>query len=247
MSKIKLIVFDLGETLLNYGSVNVGELFTQGAELTYQYLKEHYSNQVKLPSLSSYRRDHILSIRWNVLKSNITLKEFDCMQLLKRKLVKSGLQPSATLLHELCWLWYEPLSRCAQIEPDLSDTFKQLQEMSFKLAILSNTFLPASVLDRHLDQFGILSFFDHRFYTSETVYRKPDRRVFQKVLEECGVQPGQAVMVGDRKGADVKGALRVGMTPVYKRGLVNQGKDVDNSIASIDHIRELPELLRNVV
>jgi FMN phosphatase YigB (HAD superfamily) len=37
--KIKAVLFDLGETLLDFGKFNPGEIFRQGARLSYDFLK----------------------------------------------------------------------------------------------------------------------------------------------------------------------------------------------------------------
>ncbi len=37
--KIKALLFDLGDTLLDFGKINPGEIFRQGARLSYDFLK----------------------------------------------------------------------------------------------------------------------------------------------------------------------------------------------------------------
>ncbi len=37
--RIKAVLFDLGDTLLNFGRVDTAKLFKSGAKLTYDYLK----------------------------------------------------------------------------------------------------------------------------------------------------------------------------------------------------------------
>lgn len=43
---------------------------------------------------------------------------------------------------------------------------------------------------------------------------KPSPEAFHLVLDALGVRPEQAVMVGDSRERDVKGALAVGVRPV---------------------------------
>ena len=38
-NKIKAVLFDLGETLLNFGKIKTTSLFREGARLSYDYLK----------------------------------------------------------------------------------------------------------------------------------------------------------------------------------------------------------------
>ncbi|MCK5114919.1 MAG: HAD-IA family hydrolase, partial [Phycisphaerae bacterium] len=142
------------------------------------------------------------------------------------------------------WLWYKPLAEVATIEPDLHEQLEKLREMGLKLAIISNTFSPPSVLDRHLDKLDLLKFFDFRQYSSVTVFRKPDRRIFDLTLKQLGTTAAEAVMVGDKIRPDIKGALRAGLRPVFKRNRVNHAKRLSESIAQISRIGELPGLIR---
>lgn len=45
--------------------------------------------------------------------------------------------------------------------------------------------------------------------------RKPHPRIFRETLEKVGVEPGEALFVGDSWGPDVEGPLAIGMTPCY--------------------------------
>jgi len=77
---IKAVLFDLGETLLNYGDMDVNALFKDGARLTYEYLKKCGDGQ--LTGFFYYNLRHLFSIRWRYAVSVVTLREFDCMALL---------------------------------------------------------------------------------------------------------------------------------------------------------------------
>jgi hypothetical protein len=48
------------------------------------------------------------------------------------------------------------------------------------------------VLDRHLRACDLLEFFPVRVYSSETVHRKPDGRIYGRALERLGVEAGEA-------------------------------------------------------
>ena len=44
----------------------------------------------------------------------------------------------------------------------------------------------------------------------------PDPEIFQRALERCGVEPCQALFVGDHPDVDVAGARRAGLVAVWK-------------------------------
>jgi len=125
----------------------------------------------------------------------------------------------------------------------LAQTLQKLTDMPLKLAIISNTFLPGRVLDRHLEQFGIKRFFPVRVYSSQTIYRKPDSRIYRTALEKSGVSADQAVMVGDKIREDINGPAKIGIKAIFKRGIVNKTKKVPPNIPIINNIAELPGIL----
>jgi len=241
---IKAIIFDLGETLLNYGKVDADELFGQGAHLTYEYLQQISGGADNLPPFKRYHRRHWLSIRWHYAISVLTRREFDCLALLEGKAQAMGLGLDERQLQELAWLWYKPLGDAATIEPELHRYLQELVDMSLKLAIISNTFLPPAVLDRQLEKFDLLRFFPVRQYSSAIGYRKPDRRIYQRALDLLGVGPAAAIMVGDKLSEDIKGPGKLGIAGVYKRGANNQQQKLSPGIPVISSIAELPELIK---
>jgi FMN phosphatase YigB (HAD superfamily) len=56
---------------------------------------------------------------------------------------------------------------------------------------------------------------------------KPDRRIFQWTCEALGIEPGDALMIGDTLHADYEGARAVGMPgpdrPVFREGANHNG------------------------
>jgi len=241
---IKAVLFDLGDTLLNFGKVDIDGLFAQGARLSYDYLRDCVARGNLLPKFGWYRRRNILAIKLHYFWSKITDREFDCLALLERQVRGLGIRATPKQLEELAWLWYQPLARTARIEPDLHRRLRDLQDMSLKLAVVSNTFIPASAHDRHLQWLDLLQFFPVRIYSSATVFRKPDRRIFQRALDALQVKAGSAVMVGDKWHLDIKGARKVGLATVFKRGPLNRSRKVPADASCIDNIGELPALIR---
>jgi putative hydrolase of the HAD superfamily len=66
-----------------------------------------------------------------------------------------------------------------------------------------------------LGAIGIGRFFEHTLAAREAGVLKPDPRIFALLLERAGVSPQHALHVGDDVVADVEGARRAGLTPVW--------------------------------
>ncbi len=241
MSKrINAVLFDLGETILNFGKVNTNKLFGHGAKLTYEYLK---NMSQPVGDFKKYSRKYLSAIKWKYYLSFFTGKDFNALELLKKIGVSQGLNLSEEQWRHILWLWYEPLSKAAAVEENIKESLSKLKQKGLKLGILSNTFINASVLDYHMEKFGLLDFFDIRLYSYKFPFRKPDLRIFRAAADKIGEKCENIMFIGDRINKDVKPALRAGMTAVLKKAHTNFGKQLPGGAYRIENISELPALI----
>jgi putative hydrolase of the HAD superfamily len=240
---IKAIIFDLGETLLNFGRVDSVKLFKAGAKLTYDYLK---GLSQPVGNFKPYCRTNLGAIRWKYWLSIFTRKDFNALELLKKINQAKGIKLTDEQWNHLVWLWYEPLSKCAIAEPDIKETLTKLKEMNLKLAILSNTFINDTALEKHMAQFGILDFFDIRLYSYQFPYRKPDKRIFKVAAEQINTPLKNIMFVGDKINADIRPALKLGMTAVLKQAYTNHTKRLPKNAHKIQNISQLPTLIQHI-
>jgi putative hydrolase of the HAD superfamily len=240
---IKAVMFDLGETLLNFGRVKTMRVFRQSATQTYGYLTSHNQPAGKF---WWYFIRNLAAVQVRTLWANITGRDFDALSLLKRFGVARGYKLSEEQWREVGWLWYEPLSRIAKVEQDIRETLAKLKGMGLKLGILSNTFISAGSLDRQLGQLGMLEFFPYRLYSYQFGYRKPDRRIFEAAVAKIGEPAENILFVGDRLDKDIAPALKAGMRAALKSAYTNAGKVVPNGVWRIEQISELPGIIETV-
>ncbi len=237
---IKAILFDLGDTLLDFGEVDLRALFDQGARGAYDYLLklDH-----PLPSFERYRRRHLRAIHWNVFKSAVTRREFNSLHVIMRLSRRMGLSLDREQLLELCWLWYEPLWRCAHVEAGAPDMLQGFIKGGLQIALVSNTFVSGEVLDRHLEIEKLLDLFPVRIYSCEVGCRKPNPRIFREALGRLGLQAREVIFVGDSPKSDIRGANRVGMISVLKDRTGRYAKSRCRPTHRIRSILELPSIL----
>ena len=207
------ILFDLGDTLLDFGQVNVNREFEKGAQLAYDYLQG--LNQ-PLPPFAKYHRQQFRAVRWHYFISHLRGRDFNSLDLMDTLAERLGHNLTREQLVELAWLWYEPVSRCATLEPGLREMLIALREEGLKLGLLSNTFIPPEVLDRHLEQVALLELLPVRVYSCQHARRKPHPRIFAEAAEKLGLPAEELVFVGDSLKADILGANRAGMISVLK-------------------------------
>jgi HAD superfamily hydrolase (TIGR01662 family) len=241
--KIKAILFDIGETLLNFGKVDAVALFKEGGKLAYNFLKN--LNQPVGPYQLFLLR-HLIIIRLLSMWSNIIKRDYDSSKILRKIAQYNGVKLTEPQWQDFAWCWYEPLSKLVQMEPDIKQTLEKLKQMGIKLGILSNTFINASTLERHLAQLGILDFFDVKVYSYQFKFRKPDPRIFINAAKQLNCEPQNILFVGDRLDWDTAGALRANMTAVVKKAYTNTTKNIPEGVIKIKQLAELPNIVEQI-
>lgn len=242
-NQIKAVLFDLGETLLNFGKVKVTRLFREGARSSYEFLK---SSGQPVGGFECYCWVNLLILRIRHLISSITKKDFNSLALLRAFGTRVGVRLDREQWQHFAWLWYEPLSKVAKTEPKIKETLISLKGLGLKLGILSNTFVNAHSLEEQLRQLGLLDFFSVRLYSYQFDFRKPDLRIFEIAAEQIGEASENILYVGDRIDMDIKPALKIGMQPVLKAAYTNAGKTTPNGAWKINQISELPALIKKI-
>jgi HAD superfamily hydrolase (TIGR01549 family) len=239
-TKIKAILFDLGETLVDFGMLDTAKLFKEAGKRSYSFLRK--LNQ-PVGRFRDYFWRNMLGLRLRYYISLITGRDFDSQVLLEKYGRRRGFNLSSEQWQELNWLWYEPLRQQSRTEPGLCATLTRLTEAGLKLGIVSNTFVSSAVLDRHLTEERLIDFFDTRVYSCQFGLRKPNKRIFLEAARQIGTDPANIIYIGDRINKDVKGALRAGMRPILKNAYTNAGKKLPAGVIKINNISELPELV----
>jgi len=211
--RIKGVFFDFGDTLLDVGQVDRFGLFEAGGQLAYEYLK---GLNKPVPSFARYHRRQLWAVRWHYFKSRLTRREFNALDIIGKLAAGMGHNLTFDQTVELACLWYEPLSRLMTVEDGLAEMLANLRDRQLTLGVISNTFVPSQVLDRHLERLGLLDLLPVRVYSCDVRFRKPHPKIFSIALQRAGLAPRQAMFVGDSPEADIRGANRAGMISVLK-------------------------------
>jgi HAD superfamily hydrolase (TIGR01549 family) len=241
--EIRAILFDLGDTILDFGRVNTTRAFLLGARATHAFLREQGQPAAWFPL---YALRNLLRLRSRYLLSDILQRDFNSLEVLQAVGAKTGVNLSPGLWERFAWLWYEPLSQCAKVEPDLPETLAALRKLDLKLGIVSNTFVNRASLEKHLQLLGILEFFDVQLYSHEFSIRKPNREIFRIAAERIDAPIGNILFVGDRIDNDIHPAMQTGMKAVLKDAYTNAGKRTPPGAYRVRRLAELPALVRQI-
>lgn len=89
--------------------------------------------------------------------------------------------------------------------PGLAQTLTRLRGAGLKLGMISNASDAANV-QRLIEKVQIRSWFDPIVISASAGIRKPDTRLFERVLAAWGLPAHEVVMIGDTLGEDILGA-----------------------------------------
>jgi HAD superfamily hydrolase (TIGR01509 family) len=92
---------------------------------------------------------------------------------------------------------------------------ESLRGRGLKTGLVANSWPePARLLRADAAAFGLAPLLDVLVFSEEVGAAKPEPEIFRHALDQLGVEPVNAMFVGDRLETDVQGAANLGMTTV---------------------------------
>ncbi len=114
------------------------------------------------------------------------------------------------------------------------ETISELRERGFRIGLITVCSDDVPLLWPETPFHGL---FDAEVFSCSVGLRKPDPRIYELACEQLGVEPREAVFVGDGANDELAGAERVGLTAVLLEPPIEE-RSWDGL-----RIRSLPELL----
>lgn len=124
------------------------------------------------------------------------------------------------------------------IEADLLKTLELIQEQGVRMAVMSNTgFISGRQMRLVLEQLGILPFISVQLFSNEVGVSKPNKLIFEALVERSGLDGSMILHVGDNFKADYQGARNAGINAVLL------SKTADGSTPDSERVSQLSELV----
>lgn len=121
----------------------------------------------------------------------------------------------------------------------------ELNEMGYKTGLITNG--SGETQRAKLRNLGIEDCFDQVVITGEFGVHKPEPEPFLAIARWLGAKPKELLYVGDNPLNDVEASRNAGMIPVWVRTTGTWVyPDIEKPALQIDHIRELPDLLKTL-
>lgn len=205
--ELEVIFFDAAGTLFEVRG-SVGEIYHKfarryGIEVEPELIQQAFSRE--------FRHQPPLAFPPDTSEPDLYRLEFEWWKMLVRKVFTGHNFPRFDdFFAEVFEFFRGP--DAWQLFDDVIPVLTALKKSGRRLAIISNF---DSRLIEVLDQLGIDRFFDGVHLSSRIGSAKPDRRIFLEALRIHGIEPGQALHLGDSLREDVEGASAAGLRAVW--------------------------------
>jgi putative hydrolase of the HAD superfamily len=243
VSQLRAVVFDYGHTFLNFAPAEEALLVAYG-EIR-QILQAEAESE--LPDARGLIDGVTRRISQQVFESyeRQELEELDVLAMFRGALVSYGLSLPDDLVHRVAVMEHRAFVSDQTVPPENLAVLRQLREWGLRIGLVSNAHFLPEMMREDIERLGIAQYVDDGVFSSEIGVRKPHPAIFRKVLDALGVQPQEAVFVGDRVKDDIGGAKALGMRGVLTREF--RQEEWDGTGVTPDHVIDrLPELLAYV-
>jgi putative hydrolase of the HAD superfamily len=219
-SRIRAVVFDMDNTLFDFVEAKI-----KACKAVVEYLG--------------------LNDEWELLNYFLRGKHgFEDSRNIEDFMLDKGVY-SHEKFEECCRIYEEVKLGHIKPYPGVKEVLERLKDMGLKLAVVTDA-LNGHALKR-LQRAELLHFFDVVVSGDMTGRRKPEPDSINLALNKLGVDPKEAVMVGDSIRRDIEAGKRLGMITVYaaygdRNFFESKHGEADFTIGSIKELYDILKL-----
>lgn len=214
MKKPKMILFDYGQTLINEsifdGLAGQTALLDRAIKNGSGATAEDIYNLVEEleQDIGRYNLDTVDSYKYEIHNFNFQRYINEYFEL------EFNLEPWQ--VEKIFWDNASPATATEGIE----ELLKYLVDNNIRTGVISNISFGEHALKERINELIPTNHFEFIMATSDYVFRKPSKYIFQFALKKTGLKPEEVWYCGDNPAYDVDGSVNVGMTGVWYTGAI---------------------------
>lgn len=240
VSDLRAVVFDYGHTFLNFAPAE--DALLAAYDEIRRLLQVEATDE--LPDARGLIDGITRRIGREVFESyeRQELEELDVLTMFRNALASYGLSLPGDLVHRIAVMEHRAFVSDLTVPAENLEVLRRLREWGLCIGLVSNAHFLPEMMREDIERLEIAQYVDDGVFSSEIGVRKPHPAIFRKVLDALGVQPQDAVFVGDRVKDDIGGAQAVGMKGVLTREF--RREEWEGTGITPDHVIDrLPQLL----
>ena len=121
----------------------------------------------------------------------------------------------------------------------IKDFLNYLKNKGIRTGVISNISYAPSVVAERINRLLPENTFEFIITSSNYIFRKPNKRLFELALEKADLKPDQVWYVGDQYECDIKGSLSAGLLPIWYIGAIDLPYKEDKGILTVTDWDEL--------
>ena len=240
MKKPKMILFDYGQTLVNE------QLFdgTKGTEAVLKYAtKNKYNKSAEEVQAYANKLNQELG-RFDPEKRHLFQVEVPNYMFTKYLYESQGIE-IALSPEEIDNVFWDAAAPGKPTE-GIREFLFFLKENQVRTGVISNISYCGNAVVKRISNCIPENDFEFIIATSEYLYRKPNKRIFELALEKAELHPKDVWYIGDQYECDIVGAKETGIFPVWYIGAIDMKYEPREDVLTIEDWKELMEMFEKL-
>ena len=237
MKKPKMILFDYGQTLVSEAKFDG----IKGTEAVLQYATRNKYNKTAAEIQEEASAINRELGRFDPLKRHLFQVEVPNYMFTSYLYAAQGIDVSLTP-DEVDRVFWDAAAPGVPTE-GIQEFLVFLERQNIRTGVISNIAYCGKAVEERINSMLPDNHFEFILATSEYLFRKPNRRIFELALEMAELAPEDVWYVGDQYECDIKGAAGAGMFPVWYIGAIDLPYEEHKEILTVRSWKELEEIL----
>lgn len=240
MKTPKMILFDYGQTLISEAKFDG----VKGTEAVLQYATRNKYNKTATEIQEEVSAINRELGRFDPLKRHLFQVEVPNYMFTSYLYAAQGIDVSLTP-DEVDRVFWDAAAPGLPTE-GIQDFLAFLGRQNIRTGVISNIAYCGKAVEERINSMLPDNHFEFILATSEYLFRKPNRRIFELALEMANLAPEDVWYVGDQYECDIKGAAGAGIFPVWYIGAIDLPYEEHEEILTVRSWKELEERLHIV-